>query len=123
VVLDQLSTRPEPEPAPQSSRPPTGESGSQSSISLSDWKKINEVVKAAVGDVLGYEGRRVLKHCHQLQAENALLKAEIEGLREAVRIEKKRKKSKKTLFAELRGEDGHAAIFFSPAKVAATREL
>jgi hypothetical protein len=28
---------------------------------LSDWKKINQVVKEAVVDVLGYEGWRVLK--------------------------------------------------------------
>ena len=122
IVLDQLSTKPEPQPV-LPSRPSSGGSGSQSSISLSDWKKINQVVKNAVGDVLGYDGRRIIKHCHHLQAENALLKAEIEGLREAVRIEKKRKKPKKTLFTELRGEDGQAAIFFSPAKVTAARQL
>ena len=38
-------------------------------------------------------------------------------------MEKKRKKPKKALFTELRGEDGNAAIFFSPAKISATREL
>ena len=81
------------------------------------------MVKEAVGDALGYNGRRILKHCQQLQVENALLKAEIEGLREAVRVEKKRKKPKKALFAELRGEEGQAAIFFSLAKISATREL
>lgn len=62
---------------------------------------INHLVKEAVGDVLGYEGQRVFKHCHHLQAENALLKAQVEGLQEAVRIEKKPKKPKKGLFAEL----------------------
>ncbi|KAF2193326.1 hypothetical protein K469DRAFT_690933 [Zopfia rhizophila CBS 207.26] len=108
---------------PQQSRPSSGGSGSQSSISLSDWRKNNQVVKEVVGDVLGYEGRRILKHCHQLQAENALLKAEIEGLREAARIEKKRKKPRKALFRELRGEEGNAAIFFSPAKISAAHEL
>jgi hypothetical protein len=33
---------------------------------LSDWRKINEVVKEAIGDMLGYEGRKVIKVCHQL---------------------------------------------------------
>jgi hypothetical protein len=119
IILDQLPTQ----PILTSSRPSSKGSGTQSSISLSDWRKINQVVKEALGDVLGHQGRRILKHCHQLQAENALLKAEIEGLQEAVRIEKKRKKPKKALFTELRGEEGNAAIFFSPTKISAAREL
>jgi hypothetical protein len=118
-VLDQLSTK----PAPSTSRPTTASSGSQSAISLSDWRKINQVVKEAVGDVLGYEGRQVLKVCHQLQAENALLKAQIEGLKEAVYTEKKQRKPKKALFAELRTDQGNGAVFFSPAKISAAREL
>ena len=118
-VLDQLSTK----PAPSTSRPDTASSGSQSAISLSDWRKINQVVKEAVGDVLGYEGRKVLKLCHQLQSENALVQAEIEGLKEAVRIEKKQKKPRKALFADLRADEGSGAIFFSPAKISAAREL
>jgi hypothetical protein len=118
-VLNQLSTK----PASSTSRPTTASSGSQSAISLSDWRKINQVVKEAVGDVLGYKGRQVLKHCHQLQAENALLKAQITGLQEAVRVEKRRKKPRKALFTELRGDEGNKAIFFSPAKISAAREL
>src|SRR5271170_2709214 len=118
-VLDQLSIK----LAPPTSRPTTASSGSQSVISLSDWRKINQVVKDAVGDVLGYEGWRVLNVCSQLQAENALLKAQIEGLKEAVRIEKKQRKPKKALFAELRADNGNGAIFFLPAKILAAREL
>ena len=119
VVLDMLSTQ----HAPLQSRPTTASSGTQSAISLSDWRKINHVVKEAVGDVLGYKGRQVLKHCHQLQAENALLKMQITGLQEAVRIEKKQKKPKKALFTELRGDEGSGAIFFSPAKISAACNL
>ena len=80
-------------------------------------------MKEAVGGVLGYEGRQVLKHCHQLQAENALLKAQITGLQEAVCVEKRRKKPKKALLAELRGNEGNQSIFFSPSKISAAREL
>ena len=80
-------------------------------------------MKDAVGDVLGYEGRRLLDLCHRLYAENALLRAEIKGLNEAVRIEKKRKKPKKALFTKLRGEEGNAAIFFSPVKISAACKL
>ena len=38
-------------------------------------------------------------------------------------MEKRQKKLKKKLFTELRGDDGHSAIFFSLAKIAAAREL
>ena len=91
----------------------------QSSISFSDWRKINQVVRDAVGDAVKYEGRRLLNFCYRLHAENALLKGEIKGLREAVRIEKKQKKRKKGMFAEFRRKKGNAAIFFSPAKITA----
>jgi hypothetical protein len=120
TVLDQLSTKLE----LVESRPSSGKSsGSGSSIPPSDWRKINQVVKEAVGEVLGCEGRRVIKICHQLQADNAILRAKLEGAEEALRVEKKRKKPKKALFTELRGEGGNAAIFFSPAKISAARRL
>ena len=119
LVLNQLSTK----PATSTSRPTSQSSGSHSAISLSDWRKINQVVKDAIGDVLGYEGRKVLKVYHQLQAENALLKAQVAGLEEAVRVEKKQRKPKKGLFKELRGEEGNATIFFSPSKVIEARAL
>jgi len=116
LILDQLSTK---QAAPLDGRP----SSKGSAISSSDWTKINKVVKDALGEVLGAEGRSVLRLYHDLQAENALLKAENKGLREAVLTEKKRKKPKKALFTELRGEDGNAAIFFLPAKIQEARDL
>ena len=53
LVLDQLLTKLE----PLISRPTTVSSGSQLVISLSDWRKINQVVKDAINDVLGYKGQ------------------------------------------------------------------
>ena len=44
-------------------------------------------------------------------------------MEEALRVEKKRKKPKKALMAQFRGEEGNAAIFFSPAKISAARKL
>ena len=63
------------------------------------------------------------KELDQLQAENALLKAQIAELQEAVHIEKKQRKSKKALFAELQGNEGSGTIFFSPAKISAACNL
>ena len=65
----------------------------------------------------------MLKHMHSLHAENMLLKSRLEGLQEVLRIEKRKKKPKKGLFTELRGKEGNAAIFFSPVKISAAREL
>jgi hypothetical protein len=120
IVLQSLSTQPKSNTA---SRPATSGSSNHSIISTSDWKKINTMLREAMGDILGYEERRVLKVCHQLQVQNKLLKAEIQGLHEAVRTEKAKKKRKKPLFANLRDNEGAGAIFFSPAKVQAAREL
>ena len=65
---------------------------------------------------------RLWNFYHYLQAKYALLKAQIEGLKEAVHAEKRYKKPKKALFTELRGTEGNNTIL-SSAKVAATWEL
>jgi hypothetical protein len=91
MILDQVSTKLE----TTESRPMTGSSGSQSSISGSDWMKINQVIGDAMGDALSHEVRRAIKVYHQLQAENALLKAKISSLKEAVSLEKRLKKPRK----------------------------
>jgi len=101
LILNQLSTR----RSPPGSRPNTGHSSTSSAISLSDWKKLTQVVRSAVGDVLTAEARQIVKPCHQLQAENAILKSEIVGLKEAVRVKEKQKKPSKPLFKDLRAEE------------------
>lgn len=120
AVLSQLSTNLE----TSTSRPTTASSSARSAISSSDWRKLNQMVRDAVGDALNVEGRRILKAVHRLQAENQLLKQQVEGLNEAVRIEKgKKKKKKKTLIQEVREDDGHGVGFFSPMKIKAALEL
>lgn len=84
---------------------------------------VTELIRETLGDVLGCEGRRVVRLCHDLQAKVALLQSENEGLREAVRIQKKQKKPRKALFTELRVNEENKAIFFSPAKISQAREL
>jgi hypothetical protein len=42
---------------------------------------------------------------------------------DAVRINAKAKKPKKTIFTELRGGEANRALFFSPAKIQAARDL
>ena len=52
-----------------------------------------------------------------------LLQFENDGLREAIIHEKKKGKRSKTLFEELRAENGSQATFFSPMKIKRAQEL
>ena len=84
---------------------------------------VTELIKETLGGVLDCEGRRVVRLYHDLQVKAALLQAENEGLREAIRVQKKQKKPRKALFTELRANEENKAIFFSPAKISQAREL
>lgn len=57
-----------------------------------------------------------------LQAENAILKAENEGLRTAVKTEKRRRKRGRPLMEEMRKDEDGGAMFFSPNKVQQARD-
>jgi hypothetical protein len=80
-------------------------------------------VSDVVGDVFSKETYKLVQYYYRIHAENDLLKAQIKGLREAVYITKRRRKRGKPLFIELRAQDENKAVFFSPAKIAAAREL
>jgi cell division septum initiation protein DivIVA len=82
---------------------------------------IDKAVRGAIGEVLGNDGRQVIKHYHKLQAENELLKAQINSLREAISTKNKQKQQSKPLFAQLRAEQGNVATFFSPQKIREAR--
>jgi hypothetical protein len=122
-VLSQLATQQNHPETRSASRPATSSSGGRSAISEKDWQRLNQAMRTCVGEAVRGESLRVLKTCHQLYAQNALLKAENQGLRDAVRISKKAKKPGKTIFSELRGEEASSAIFFSPRKIQEARDL
>jgi hypothetical protein len=84
---------------------------------------VTKLIRETLGDVLGCEGRRVVRLYHDLQVKVTLLQSENKGLREAIRIQKKQKKPRKALFTELRANEENKAIFFSPAKISQAREL
>jgi hypothetical protein len=65
----------------------------------------------------------ILQGFETLAAQNTLLVAEIEGLKETVKLQKKRAVRSKPLFEKLADEDGSRAIWFSPAKIRRAREL
>lgn len=108
------------------SRPST--SGSASSIlSAKDWRKIEamleRVVKDQLTDMEQKEVRKLSNTITAITTENAILKIENKGFREALNLEKKKRKRGKGLFEELRALDNNGATFFSPKKIDQARAL
>jgi hypothetical protein len=99
------------------------DSTSSTALSSSDWRKIRQLYRSIIGESLSVEARRLANTIDRLTTENALLKAENEGLRRGLTDEKKRRKRGKPLFYELASDEETKAIFFSPSKVQRAREL
>jgi len=79
-------------------------------------------MKSVVGKVIGPEARKLNNTMEKLTTDVALLKAENEGLRRTVRIERSRRRRGKPLFDDL-GVNGEAkGVFFSPNKIQAARD-
>jgi hypothetical protein len=65
----------------------------------------------------------LLKGFERVAAQNQLLQAEIQGLKETVQLQKKKSRRNKNLFEQLLEDDGNKAIFYSPAKIAQANHL
>jgi hypothetical protein len=64
----------------------------------------------------------LMRGSEKLTAKNKILRKEIEGLRQAVFKEKRKRKRGKALNFHKEGEQKGQALFFSPAKVTRVRE-
>ena len=58
-----------------------------------------------------------------LQTRNTFLEQEVTGYKASIFHEQKRRKRGKKLIEEFRAEEGHAALFMSPSKIQAVRDL
>jgi len=79
-------------------------------------------MKSVVGEVIGPEARRLNNTMKKLTTDVALLKAENEGLRRTVRIERSRRRRDKPLFDDLEVNDEAKGMFFSSNKIQAARD-
>jgi flagellar biosynthesis GTPase FlhF len=80
---------------------------------------VNDVV---AGQNLEKE-KKLLNTVVGLSTDNALLKARLEGLEQALNDEKKKRKRGKGLFEELRAIEGQGAMFFSPNRIEQAKGL
>ncbi len=79
-------------------------------------------MKLVVEEVIGSEARKLNNTMKKLTTDVALLKAENEGLRRTVRIERSRRRREKPLFDDLGVNDEAKGVFFSPNKIQAARD-
>ena len=108
-------------------RPPSQESSNNSVLSASDWRKIRSIVYEVFEHVSEQADKKKLLTLSNtlidITTQNALLKAENNNFKDALVHEKKRRKRGKQLFEELRAQQGGSAVFFSPNKIQAAKEL
>jgi len=71
---------------------------------------------------MGSEARKLNHTIGKLSTENELLKAENQGLRRTVRIEKDRRRRGKPLFDDLGIDSETKGVFFSPRKIQGARD-
>jgi hypothetical protein len=95
-------------------------SSSKTLISGQDFHETYDRLKNT--DHINKEAAILMRNGEKLTAENKILRKEIEGLREAIFEEKRKRKRGKTLNFYDEGEIEDQALFFSPAKVTRARE-
>ena len=92
-------------------------------LAREDWKRIYSVIDRRTKCLLDLERSRVDDQLQTVRAENALLKTEIDGLKEAIYDEKRRRKRGKALALLTEEEETGGAIIYSPAKIDRARQL
>ncbi|KAF7578355.1 hypothetical protein PtrM4_025950 [Pyrenophora tritici-repentis] len=92
---------------------PEAERSSLSGLSNNDWRKLNQLVRAAVKDTQQTEFKKLRLSVHHLSVQNELLKHKNEGLKEALQHKQKHKKKSKVLDLQQRQEYHGGSVFWS----------
>ncbi len=95
---------------------------SSSALSEADWRKVRQLMKSVVEEVIDSKARKLNNTMKKLTTDVALLKAENEDLWWTVRIERSRRRREKPLFDDLEINDEAKRMFFSSNKIQATRD-
>ncbi len=90
---------------------------STSILSGDDWRKLDRLVRSTVTEQGAVESRKLRSSLHHIAIQNELLRAEIEGLRDALVVKKRHNKKSKVLNLQQRGEYHGGAVFWSPRKI------
>jgi hypothetical protein len=96
---------------------PSSSNSESSALSASNWRKIERLLRQVVVDQGNKQVKRLSQILHSNSVQNALLKDEVKGLREALINERMRRKRGKPLLLEEPEEYHGGAVFWSPRKV------
>jgi len=94
---------------------------SSSSLSDSDWRKMDRLVRTAVADTQSAESKKLSLSLHHLSVQNQLLHYKLNGVKEALTAKKRHKKQSKPLDLQQRQEYHGGAVFWSPRKIREAR--
>ncbi|KAF2187532.1 DDE-domain-containing protein, partial [Zopfia rhizophila CBS 207.26] len=113
-----------PQPRKRTKRVPTPPPRQEPIVPLSarDTKKIRKLLDATTSRT-SQEGKQLRSTIWELADAKNLLRNEVEGLKLALKSEKKKRARKKGLFEELRAVDEGNCLFLSPQKVSLARDL
>ena len=103
------------------SRPDSSDSTHSGALLDSSWPQVNRLLKTGIGNNPGPKLRKVANTLEHFAAENDILKAEIQGLKRQVIVEKRRKIRSKPLFDSIRDES--KGLIASPRKIQQAKEL
>jgi len=103
------------------SRPSSSDSTHSGALLSSYWPQVSRLLKAGIGINPGPKLRRVANTLEHFAAENDILRAEIQGLKRQVVVEKRRKIRSKPLFDSIRDE--LKGLISSPRKIQEAKEL
>ena len=116
VILKRYKT-PQPE-TPQ----PNLRGSTNSVLSASDWRKIEQLLRQAVDDIYDQNSKNLNRTIHTISVKNQILQHENDHLREALANEKRRGQRGKALLPEPLADYGDGSVFWSPNKVAEARQ-
>jgi hypothetical protein len=98
-----------------------GSTSSSSVYSGKDWLKIETLLRKVVRDETSKELRKISRSLHHISVQNQLLHHENQGLKEALKTQKKHKNKSKALQFQPRKEYHGGAEFYSPSRVEKAR--
>lgn len=95
----------------------SSDKSSTSVLSGDGWLKMETIIRREVKDQGSKAVKKLLRSLHHILAQNSILRGEIQGLKDALLVKKRREKKSYTLQLKNSQEYHGGAVFWSPKKV------
>ena len=105
------------------SRPVSNQSSGSSALLSISVREVRKLVLIVANEVNSKYQRKLENTVLSLYSDKVFLQREVAGLKATIFYEQKRRKRGKKLIEEFRAEEGQGALFISPSKIQAIRDL